>query len=166
MVITGVADRAAARLAHLVYFDAVVPQDGQSSLDIHTPEEVARLEERVRLGGDGWRNPGSSWRKPQPPPDWDAPMGSHEWERARLVPHPFKAVTEPVRLRNPAALALPRTFIYCTRGRPNEDIHGRRSASIERARTDPLWRHRELATGHIAMLEAPEQVARLLLEVV
>src|SRR5437867_3729519 len=41
MVITGVADRASHRLAHLVYLDATVPRDGQSFLDCSTRESRA-----------------------------------------------------------------------------------------------------------------------------
>lgn len=38
MVITGVAEQAPERLDHLVYLDALMPQDGQSFLDILRPE--------------------------------------------------------------------------------------------------------------------------------
>jgi pimeloyl-ACP methyl ester carboxylesterase len=40
MVITGVADRAADRVSHLVYLDAFVPRDGECLLDL-LPEERA-----------------------------------------------------------------------------------------------------------------------------
>ena len=168
MAITGAANDAADRIAQLVYLDAIVPQDGQSRMDLHTPEEAAAMEERVRLGGDGWRNPGTGWRRAQEQgwePDWDAPFGSREWEQARLVAHPFKALQDPVRLSNPAALALPRTFIYCTRKKPGDDTTGHRAASIQRARSEAGWRYRELESGHMAMFEVPRQLADLLLEV-
>ena len=35
---------------------------------------------------------------------------------------------------------------------------------VERARTEPGWRYRELATGHAAMVTAPAELADLLLE--
>ena len=43
MVITGVAERSADRLAHLVYLDAFVPQDGQSLADMYGPEAWTAL---------------------------------------------------------------------------------------------------------------------------
>src|SRR4029450_13175141 len=57
MVITGVAERTAERLNHLVYLDAFVPRDGQSVADLVSPELAASFEEGVRLSGDGWRIP-------------------------------------------------------------------------------------------------------------
>jgi pimeloyl-ACP methyl ester carboxylesterase len=57
MVMTGVAQHIPHRLAHLVYLDALVPQDGQSVLDIIGPFWSARFEERARTFGDGWRLP-------------------------------------------------------------------------------------------------------------
>ncbi len=35
---------------------------------------------------------------------------------------------------------------------------------VERARTEPGWRYRELATGHDAMITAPKELADLLVE--
>ena len=42
MVITGVAARAAARLSHLVYLDAFVPEVGQAMLDYSSRAQVIR----------------------------------------------------------------------------------------------------------------------------
>ena len=48
MVITGVAERAPERLAHLVYLDAYVPRDGQSLLDMLGPERQHLSSKRRR----------------------------------------------------------------------------------------------------------------------
>src|SRR5205823_8870769 len=55
MVITAVAEQAADRLAHLVYLDASVPEDGQAALDLLDPATRAAREERVRMEGEGWQ---------------------------------------------------------------------------------------------------------------
>ena len=57
MVITGVVDRAADRLAHLVYLDAFVPQDGQALADLVDSTLYTTLEEQARAEGEGWRVP-------------------------------------------------------------------------------------------------------------
>jgi hypothetical protein len=36
---------------------------------------------------------------------------------------------------------------------------------VKRARTEPGWRYREVATGHDAMITAPREVADLLRDV-
>jgi pimeloyl-ACP methyl ester carboxylesterase len=53
MVITGVADRLADRLAALVYLDALVPQDRQCVLDLQPSERRASILEEVAANG-GW----------------------------------------------------------------------------------------------------------------
>ena len=57
-LITAVADRVSERLAHLVYLDAFVPEDGQATIDLTTinfPREA--WEARVRTEGYGWLVP-------------------------------------------------------------------------------------------------------------
>ena len=85
LVITGVAEQVPERLAQLVYLDGLVPQDGQSGWDVTDPGLRDRIEQRVRAHGDGWRL--------LPPPD--AP--------ARITAHPFKPLTQPLAIKNPAA---------------------------------------------------------------
>jgi len=57
MVITGVAERAADHLAHLVYVDASVPQDGESMFGKGPSKFREFVETDARRRGDGWRWP-------------------------------------------------------------------------------------------------------------
>src|SRR3954447_6789466 len=57
MVITSVADCVPDRLAHLVYLDAFVPDDGQSLHDLVPTDGSTRDREMARREGDGWRIP-------------------------------------------------------------------------------------------------------------
>ena len=147
-VVTGAAERVPERLAHLVDVDAFVPEDGQAVADLLGPEVAADWRERVRTLGDGWRLP-----SPFP--------GATE----RHAPAPWKPVEEPLAVRDPAAAALPRTYIHCT-AKPNPDApvyaHFRAVAARARARGQRL---RELPTGHLPTLSAPQALADLLLEV-
>ena len=147
-VVTGAAERVPERLAHLVFVDAFVPEDGQAVVDLLGPEVTADWRERVRTLGDGWR-------LPSPFPG----------ATARHAPAPWKPVEEPLAVRDPAAAALPRTYIHCT-AKPNPDApvyaHFRDVAARAPARG---WRLRELPTGHLPMRSAPQALADLLLEV-
>jgi pimeloyl-ACP methyl ester carboxylesterase len=153
MVITGVAERTAERLNHLVYLDAFVPRDGQSVADLITPEVAASFQESVRLGDDGWRIP-------PPPPGWSGitDESDRQWIEPRLVPHPMKTFFQPVSVSNPEAADLPRTFAYC-----NSPALGLFEQFASRARAEG-WRYQVLSTGHAANVMAPNQVADLLLE--
>jgi pimeloyl-ACP methyl ester carboxylesterase len=143
MVITGVAEKAPERLGHLVYLDAVVPEDGQSMADIVGPDRTAALQQRAEASGDGWRVP------------LDHPD-------ARISPLPIKTGLTPVRVRSPEAAALPRTFIYCTEGKGPDHYHAR---TAEMARADRKWRYRELNTRHESFKTAPRELVDLLLEI-
>ncbi len=152
MVITGVAERAAERLAHLVYLDAFVPRDGECLLDLFPKTAREQTLARARAEGDGWR---------LPPLREEQPFGVTDpadiaWLRSRLTAHPVPTWTQPVRLTDPKALALPRTFVECT-------ATGWFRGFAERVRSQPGWRYQDLPTGHDAMITAPRALADLLL---
>jgi pimeloyl-ACP methyl ester carboxylesterase len=97
MVITGVAERIPDRIRHLVYVDAIVPNDGESLATALRGSPMGKgfagLVESAKNGAivPGWVKPGEN-----PPTD---------------VPQPIKTFTEPLRLQNPAARRIPATYI-------------------------------------------------------
>ena len=154
MVITGVADQAAERVAHLCYLDAFVPEDGQALADLVGPAIIAAAREKAHLSSDGSRVP---MLFPL------AAVGVEKdedviWMTPRLTAHPLHSMLQPIRLANPAARTLPRTFIYCTR-----PALGFFDGFAQHARSS--WRYREIPTGHTAMVTEPRRVADLLLEI-
>ena len=151
MVVAGIAERVAERLAHLVYLDAFVPWEGQSLLELTGPTEGPAVRERAEREGDGWGVP------PLPLEAFGVvDAGDLAWARPRLGLQPLKTFEQPMPQTDPAAAALPRTFIHCS-------AWAGFTAYADRARTEPGWRVRELATGHDAMITAPEDLAQLLL---
>lgn len=154
-VIAGVADRLPGRIAHLVHLDAAEAGDGQALLDLFPPEFQAAERALVEAEGDGWRLP------PSDPAFYEVTdLEDAAWVRDKLTPQPFKTFTQPLRLANPAGFPGPRTYIACLAAAPE----GWRDAMVGRARNEPGWRYRELATGHDAMVTAPHELANLLLE--
>jgi pimeloyl-ACP methyl ester carboxylesterase len=157
-VITGVADRVPERLAHLVYLDAVLPLDGESGLDTYPPEAAAALRERVRTRGEGWYQPVTEDQR------WGiTDEADWAWVQSKVVPQPFRATAEPIALTG-AGAALPGTYIACTADKPpGSPRAGLFAPHVARARARG-YRYRELATGHDAMVTAPQAIAALLLE--
>ncbi len=154
-VIAGVADRIPGRLAHLVHLDAAAPGDGQALLDLFSLDSQAALRDEVATEGDGWRLlPGDPAFYGVTDPEDAA------WVRAKLTPQPFRTFTQPLRLAHRAGFAGPKTYIACVAAAPA----AWRDAMVTRARTEPGWRYREVATGHDAMITAPREVVDLLLE--
>jgi pimeloyl-ACP methyl ester carboxylesterase len=161
-LITAVAERIPERLAHLVYLDGFVPEDGQATIDLLPPPQQAEWEARVQLEGYGWLLP--SLR----PGSWEAFLrdvwqvhdeADRRWLVERLAPTPFKVFTDPVRRGNPAA-TLVRTYIRCL-GSPTPMF----ARFGEAARRTPGWQYRELTTAHEAFVTAPGELAELLLDV-
>ena len=162
MVITGVADRMPGRIAHVIYLDAFVPEDGQSMLDIIPPERRPLMEALVRQEGDGWLLPRFAplpWEKFVPEAWRITDEADLRWVLPRLRPTPFGHFKEPVRRSNPAAEKLPRTYIRC-RAWPNASFD--RYAAIARNATG--WRLRELGTSHLPYITHPRELAYLLTE--
>ncbi len=148
MVISGAAEQAAQRITRLVYFDAFVPQDGQSCFDISPGSRIWYYQQANR-SGDGWL-------VPPPPPEFMGvtdPIDS-EWLKERMTPMPILTHEQKVQLRNPEAAKLPCSFIWCAWSESFAEI----AARVRRLG----WDYHELQAGHDAMLIVPGQLAQAL----
>lgn len=149
MVITGVADRLAARLRHLVYLDAVVPHPGESWSAWHAEE--TRVQRRRAIAETG--------TIPAPDPAVFGLRGAdHAWVARRQTPHPGGVYDEPLEFDAERVAALPRTFIDCT-----APALATIAVSRQRVRSEPGWSVVEIATGHDAMVSAPGELLAALL---
>jgi pimeloyl-ACP methyl ester carboxylesterase len=146
LIATGVAEVAADRIAHIIYLDALVPQDGQSAANLAGPELMNLLEETALAYGDGWRIPTDPGGDP------------------RHTPQPIRPYLDPVTISNPEAAKLPRTFILCTKGM--EDIgplHTPIAKAAEKAKENGNWGYIELESGHTPMWTHVDELTELLL---
>ena len=162
LVISGVADRAKARLRHLVYLDAIVPRDGDSLLTARrdiSPEEMAANKEQLRrIAPDGNYIVGFSAERFGIPPE---PAEVVAWVERRLTPHPLKTWLDPVKFENGGEEGVPCTFIECTEpAMPGSGLN----SHAKHAQEHPDWRYVELKTGHDAMVTEPQACADLFLE--
>lgn len=151
-VISGVADRIAGRLRHLVYLDALVIPGGSAVLDGGSPDSRQYYESlRTANGGSGGI--------PVPPVHF-FDVGSVEqeaWLLRRLTPHPVESFLEKLELRHPLGNGLPATYVVCT-----APYFAPTEPSRALAAQQPGWRMVDIATGHDAMISAPGELARLL----
>jgi pimeloyl-ACP methyl ester carboxylesterase len=143
MVITGVMDRVPERIKHVVFLDAAVPQDGQSIWDIFGGQNPTGPR-----FADGFMQ--VPWVKPDAKPPHN-------------VKQSIKCFNQPVSYKNPAALALPVTYVAFV---PKD------KSAEERAKTDKSWQNavargwtiRTFPGGHVAQQEDPRGVATLIEE--
>lgn len=133
MVIAGVADRVPERVARLIYFDAIVPRDGESAVDTLSAQVREGTARRVREQGDGWL----------------IPLATGPNDVATLnAPHPYKTWTQPVRLRNPAREGIPAVYVIFTADKgPGGPFERVLDTSVARAR-EAGWPIYEADTVH------------------
>jgi pimeloyl-ACP methyl ester carboxylesterase len=152
MVMTGVADQMPERLSHLVYLNALVPEDGQTGFDLLPPTMQQRFQEAARATGD-------AWRIPPPPLENDPDVAAIV--QGRFVPSLLRMFTDPIQLNSPPG-EFKRTFIWCT-----EDPEGLTGVAdlmkpfADRARRDPDWGFHQINSPPAAHIFHPQTVADL-----
>ena len=155
MAVTGVADRLTDRIRHVVYLDALIPEDGDTAFTI-LPAGMAdgrRTAAREQGGGVALPVPG--------PDAFPIPAGpAKDWVMRHLRPHPIGTYESAVRLSKPAGAGLPVTYVAYTNP-PLASIE----PSRQRARAKPGWRYMELAVPHDVEVPTPEKVVELLASV-
>jgi len=141
MVVTGVADRVPDRIGHLIYLDAMVPEDGES---VNT---TGGLRKRLpRPTTNGYIEP--TWVKPGQPLPHDVPM-------------PAKTFSEAISLKNQdAARALPTTYILTvdTDKSPEDDGF---FPSYQRARSRG-WKTQIMEGDHNVQWSRPKELVKRL----
>jgi pimeloyl-ACP methyl ester carboxylesterase len=139
-VITGVMNRIPERIRHVMFFDASVPNDGESAFGPGGPPADLVVKNSRRI---------PSWMKENPT------------TYPHNVGHPIGTSTEPVSYNNPAAFALNVTYVpFIPAGQD----------PAERASRDQNWKNavargwtvRPFAGSHTAMLENPKGLAELM----
>ncbi len=153
IVITGVAARAKARLRQLVYLDSAIVEDGESWSSAHSPQVQA---ERRKLA-----EPSGGVSMPVPKAEV---FGLHEpedlaWVQRRMTPQPFAPYDQKMHWGGPVGNGVPKVYIDCT-----DPAYAGLAPAKNRIRGKPQWPWVELKTGHDAMVSAPVETAKLLLE--
>jgi pimeloyl-ACP methyl ester carboxylesterase len=150
MVITGVADRAAARLRRVVYLDAFLPANGKCLLDYLHPDRRAIIKQG-EMGGFVDPLPLAIFGVTEPQ--------DVAWATRHEMRQSYRTFAQPVHFTGNGGANLPRTYVHCT-----NPPTGSFDQFAARLRDDPAWKYYELKTGHDCMITDPQSVIRILLE--
>jgi pimeloyl-ACP methyl ester carboxylesterase len=153
MVITGVASRVPERIAHLIYMNALVPENGQSAFDLLPVSLRERFIAEARASGEGWRIP---------PPSTDDDPELSGFERGRSVPSFLRMFEE--RLDLPAELAphIRRTYIWSREEQAGvSGVPEIMKPFAENAERDPAWQLRMINSIPSAFVRDPKIIAEL-----
>jgi pimeloyl-ACP methyl ester carboxylesterase len=158
MIITGVGEHMPDRIAHLVYVDALVPDHGQSALDL-LPEPTRQTFQRLAEEGGGWRMRPTEHLLNL----WGLEEGAaRAFVQQRLADFTIRCFSQPLQAPTRAAHDLHRSYIASVKpGYPAKAVFDPFAA---RARREG-WSYYELPTGHDAQAEMPEALSELLLKI-
>jgi pimeloyl-ACP methyl ester carboxylesterase len=152
MVATGVADKAADRIARVVYIDAFAPKDGQSLFDLVGPKAEANMRKGAEKDGEGWKLP----LNPMPP---DTAPEDSAWAVPKRRPQPIKTFEQRIELT--ATQWPPRHYIYAQRNGPGDVFR----QFAERARSEPGWTCHEIDASHNPHITCPDALMKLLTQI-
>jgi len=151
VIITGVAARLSKRLQHLVYLDAMVLRPGESWSSLHSPEVQA--SRRLAIAAHGVLAP--------PDPEQFGLAGADRaWVARRQTPQPGSVYDDALNFDSVRVQSIARTFVDCT-----SPALPTVATSRQRVRTEPGWNVIEIATGHDAMISAPERLSDILVDI-
>jgi pimeloyl-ACP methyl ester carboxylesterase len=158
MPVTGAADRVPHKIGVVVYIDALVPEHGQSALDL----APAGFSDALRASADAR---GEGWRVPVPNAVLPATDCVSEENRARYLARlrnqPLRTLTDTIQLSG-AIDTVPRAFIRCTGCTLADALGGDPIApAAARARREG-WLYREFAAPHDPQLTDPIGIAAVL----
>lgn len=165
LVISGVADRGASKLAKLVYIDTAPLPNGVALLDFYPPDLRNTYRQRVAVEGGGKRLPFPAWEeidKMGTGKDLDPEMRAVI--KARATDAPFGAVKQQVHGINKASREkVPKTAIWCTY--PSSQVRQMLEAgnAMFDELTTPGWKFIDLPTGHWPMFSKPKELAEILM---
>ena len=159
LVATGAADRRRDKIAQLIYLDAYVPLDGGSFIDAR----LDRTAEQKALDQGLAMNAKNGRIEPFPPEVFGVPADHPDYDRvkSKVTAHPAKTWLDTIALPNGGADGFAKTFIQCTDPKLGGGLF-EPYAALAQSQQD--WTYREIATGHDAMITAPDTLTGLLVE--
>jgi len=150
MVVTGVADAVAEKVASLVYLDAFVPENGQSlfsTLPADRPQPAT--------------TPGEDWlTDPVPAEAFGQPSQEvRDFTARKAMPQPTACFSQRLKLTGGIDRIRRKTYIYCNDPEPTPF-----TSLYERLKNKPGWTVQTLPCTHFAQMDMPNELTALLLE--
>jgi pimeloyl-ACP methyl ester carboxylesterase len=140
MVITGVAEQLANRIAAIVYLDAFMPADGESLYAIvhAAPPQASAVQ-------------------PHPAEYFHVNAKDQAWVDSKLTPQPTRTLTEGLRVTDACQRIHTKLYVRA----PLFQMAAFDNA-LDRCRADRSWRTETVTCGHDVMIDQPEVLAEML----
>jgi len=151
-VISGIAEAVGDAIQSIVFLDAFIPDNGDSTFDLVQPA----VQDVIR---------GALARGEITVPVRDAAAlkvneKDRAWVDSLATPQPIATFTEKLTLTGARGRIAKKTYIRAS-GYPNVSFE----KALARVKADPSWRTYEVPCGHDVMIDDPERLTEILLEV-
>jgi pimeloyl-ACP methyl ester carboxylesterase len=151
-VISGVAERAELQIASIVYLDAMMPADGQQGIDLQPEQMRAEILSAAEKGAISRFGPDAK--------RFGVNEKDLEWVNAKLTPQPIGVSLQPIKLTGARERIARKTYI---RAKSYEQPAFDRAYAEKKA--DPAWRVLDVPCGHDVMIDMPDGLVKILLQV-
>src|SRR5262245_1882245 len=148
---SGAVEQMLDRISSVIWLDAFKPQDGQRGLEYATGRQA--LLDAVAKG--------ELSRRPPKAEAYSISQKDYAWIDSKLTPQPNGVSMQPIKLTGAVEKVAKKTYIRAPRyPQPAFD------KAYAECKADPSWRTLEITTsGHDVMIDAPEWLAEVLVEV-
>jgi pimeloyl-ACP methyl ester carboxylesterase len=141
------------RVASIVWLDAFKPENGQKGADFASEFSRKAMEEAVAKGTPG--------RAAPPPSAFGVNEKDQEWVKSKLTDQPNGVATQPIKLTGKRETIAKKTYI-----RAPKYPQAAFDKALAECKADKTWKTFETtASGHDVMVDAPEWLVGILLEV-
>jgi pimeloyl-ACP methyl ester carboxylesterase len=150
-VISGVAEQMAAAIRSIVFLDAFLPNDGDTTQNLTAPAVQEAIRAALQSGALGM--------PPRPAEFFGVNEADRSWVDSLCVPQPVGTFTYRIALTGARDKIARKTYIRAKNyANPGFD------RAVAAVKSDPSWRFHEVPSGHDVMVDVPERLTELLLE--
>jgi len=152
MVISGVAEKMTTAIRSIVFLDAFVPENGDAVTNLTGPLVMKALQ--------GAQEKGDLGVPPRPAEAFGVNVADRAWVDAKCVPQPVGTFTEKMTLTGAREHIGKKAYIRAASyANPGFD------QALERLKNKQSWRIYAVPCGHDVMVDMPERLTEILLEV-
>ena len=152
MVISGVAEQMASAISSIVFLDAFVPENGEAVVNLTAPAVMDAMKAAQQKGEIGV--------PPRPAEAFGVNPADRAWVDAKCVPQPIGTFAEAMTITGAREGIGKKTYIRAASyANPGFD------KALARLKTDKSWRTYDVPCGHDVMVDMPERLAKILVEV-
>ena len=151
-IISGVAEKIGGKVGSIVFLDAFLPENGDSLAA--TSSQPVREAIAAAIGR------GEHALKPVPAAVFRVNEADRAWVDGKCTPHPIGALTEKVVLTGARDKIAKKSYIRA-KGYPSVPF----DAALAKCQPNTAWKTFEMTAGHDAMVDQPQELTDLLLQV-